>query len=390
MPPIARLLAGGFLTLVLVMGVGRFYYTPLLPLMQRDFGFGAATAGLIGSANFAGYLAGSIAASFVPRGAVRLWTFRLALAGSAATTLAMGLTDSVPLWLALRFAGGVATALAMLAAAGMIAEALAEIDEPGLVGWVFGGVGAGIAASALFVNFARDAMSSSQLWIAAGIAGLLLVPAIIAEMGDRRLAPRVRRSARVRRTPRPLPFLPLLASYTAEGLGFSVFAVFIVAIVKSRPGLEHLGDWVWVMVGVAGLPSCLFWAWTAERIGFATALLLAFLAQIAGVLLPALSDASAAALVAAVLFGGTFLGITVLTLPLGRHGLGGRGFAVLTVGFGAGQVIGPIAAGAYVTGPEDWNTALVASAAVVALGAVALGWGIRTRRALESGVRRVL
>jgi hypothetical protein len=133
------------------------------------------------------------------------------------------------------------------------------------------------------------------------------------------------------------------------------------------------------MVGVAGLPSCLFWAWTAERIGFANALLAAFLAQVAGVLLPALSDAGWAALAAAGLFGGTFLGITVLSLPLGRHGFGGRGFAVLTVGFGFGQMLGPIAAGFYVSGPEDWNVALVASAAVVAFGAAALAYAILRR-----------
>ncbi len=379
MPTATRLLVGGFLTLVLVMGIGRFYYTPLLPLMQRDFGFGAATAGLIGSANFAGYLAGSIGASFVPGGAVRLWVFRIALAASAATTLAMGLTESLPLWLLLRALGGVATAFAMISAAAMIAEALVRIEEPGLVGWVFGGVGAGIAASAVFVNFAQDYLSSSALWIAAGLACFLMLPVIVAEVGVRRLPPRQRRGARRRRVPRPLPFVPLLISYTCEGLGFSVFAVFIVAIVKSRPGLEFLGDWVWVMVGVAGLPSCLFWAWTAERIGFANALLAAFLAQVAGVLLPALSDAGWAALAAAGLFGGTFLGITVLSLPLGRHGFGGRGFAVLTVGFGFGQMLGPIAAGFYVSGPEDWNVALVASAAVVAFGAAALAYAILRR-----------
>lgn len=379
MPPATRLLVGGFLTLVLVMGIGRFYYTPLLPLMQRDFGFGAATAGLIGSANFAGYLAGSIGASFVPGGAVRLWVFRIALAASAATTFAMGLAETLPLWLGLRFLAGVATAFAMIAAAAMIAEALARIEEPGLVGWVFGGVGAGIAASAIFVNFAQVYLGSSALWIAAGLACFLMLPVIVAEIGDRRLPPRLWRSAWVRRTPRPLPFAPLLVGYTCEGLGFSVFSVFIVAIVKSRPGLEHLGDWVWVMVGLAGLPSCLFWAWTAERIGFANALLAAFLAQIVGILLPALSGAGWAALVAAVLFGGTFLGITVLTLPLGRHGFGGRGFAVLTIGFGFGQMVGPLAAGAYVAGPADWNAALIASAAVVALGAAALGYGMARR-----------
>ena len=145
MSPATRLLTGGFLTLVLVMGIGRFYYTPLLPLMQREFHFGPATAGLIGSANFAGYLAGSIGASFIPHGKARLWVFRIALALSAATTLAMGLTDSLGWWLALRALAGVASAFAMISAAAIIVEALVAIEEPGLVGWVFGGVGAGIA-----------------------------------------------------------------------------------------------------------------------------------------------------------------------------------------------------------------------------------------------------
>ena len=374
-----RLLIGGFLTLALVMGIGRFFYTPLLPLMQREFGFGAATAGLIASANFAGYLAGSIAASFVLRGKVRLRAFRLAVLASIGTTLAMGLTESLGLWLSLRGLSGVASAIAMILAAGMVSEALAQIGEPGRVGWLFGGVGFGIAASGVLVHFAEGSLDSAGLWIAAGLIGAALLPVIFAEMGDRQLDARPRRADRRRRVPRPLPFPPLLASYMLEGLGYSVFATFIVAIIKTRPGLEGLAEWVWVMVGIAGLPSCLFWAWTAERIGFATALLLAFLAQIIGVMLPALSETGWAALVGALLFGGTFLGITVLTLPLGREGLRGRGFAVLTAGFGLGQMLGPILAGLFIAGPADYGAALIGSAAILALGAAFLVWAMLAR-----------
>ena len=372
MAPVTRLLLGSFLTLVVVMGIGRFYYTPLLPLMQREFGIDTATAGLIGSVNFAGYVVGSIGAAFVPRGALRRWVFRAAVIVSVATTLAMGLTDSVAPWLVLRTLAGVASAFGMILAASFAAEALVAVDEPGLIGWLFGGVGAGIAVSGIFVNFAHAFLGASALWVAAGIGCLATLPVILAEVGDRRLEPRQHRIARRRRVPRPLPFLPLLVGYSLEGLGFSVFSVFIVAIVKSRPGLDHFGDWVWVFAGLAGLPSCLFWAWAAERIGFSKALLIAFLVQAAGLMLPALSDSGPLALVAAVLFGGTFLGIVALTLPLGRHGVGGRGFAVLTVGYGIGQVSGPLAAGYLVTGPEDWSTALAVSSAVVGVGAAAL------------------
>jgi predicted MFS family arabinose efflux permease len=384
MPPVTRLLIGGFLTLAVAMGVGRFFYTPLLPLMQRDFGFDTATAGLIASANFAGYLVGSIAASFLPVNGAKLLAFRVAIVASVATTIAMGLSGSLPAWLALRFASGVASAFALILAAGYVAEALGRIGEDRRLGWMFGGVGFGIAASTLLVRLAGDALGPAALWIAAGLACMALLPIIWREVGARDLPHSASRDGRPGRAPRPMPFWPLFASYVCEGLGYSVFATFIVAIVKSRPGLEALADWVWVITGLAGLPSCLLWAWAAERIGFGNALILAFLAQIAGVVLPALSNAGGPALIAAILFGGTFMAISVLTLPLGRHGLNGRGFAVLTAGFGLGQMLGPLIAGRLVAGPADYNTALLASAGVLAIGTACLLAGVLARRNLVS------
>ena len=379
MNPANRLLLGGFLTLAVVMGVGRFLYTPLLPLMQRDYGFGPDIAGVIAAANFAGYLAGSILASFVPAGPMRHRALQLGLVASVATTLGMGLTDDFSAWLALRAVSGIASAFAMIAAAGIIAEALARIGAEAKLGWVLGGVGTGIALSGLMVHAATPALDASGLWIVAGLACLPLVPVIIAEVRDRQLPAQTRQRDPRRRVPRPLPFWPLLVNYTCEGLGYSVFATFIVAIVKSRPGLAEMGDWVWIMVGLAGLPSCLVWSRIAERIGFSTALACAYGAQILGVMLPVLSSSAPAAILAALLFGGTFMAITVLTMPLGRHGLGGRGFAVLTAGFGLGQMLGPLFAGFLVAGEADYNLALTASAAVLAFGLAALLFGIRLR-----------
>ena len=184
------------------------------------------------------------------------------------------------------------------------------------------------------------------------------------------------RSARARRVahkPQPLPLWPLLLNYSCEGLGYSVVATFIVAIVKARPGMDAVGDWVWVMVGLAGVPSCIFWSAVAERFGFTLALGLAYVAQIVGIVLPAISGAAWAALLSAVLFGGTFMAITALVLAVGRHAARGQGFAVLTAGFGVGQVLGPLAAGFFVAGGADFNAALYASAGIVALGLLFLG-----------------
>ena len=379
MHPTNRLLLGGFLTLAIVMGIGRFYYTPMLPLMQSDYGFGPGVAGFIAASNFAGYLIGSLAAALVPNGAPRLLAFRLGLLASVLTTFAMGLTASEPVWMLLRFLSGLASAFSMIAAAGMVADSLGRVGAESRLAWLFGGVGMGIAVSGLLVHFAAPVLDSASLWIAAGILSALAVPVVFMEIGERELPEPARAAHAPRRTARPIAFWPLFVGYTCEGLGYSVFATFIVAIVKARPGLEAMGDFVWILAGLAGLPSCLIWSKLAERFGFANALAAAFMAQIVGVLLPAVSPSGTVALLAAILFGGTFMGITFLTMPLGRKGLGGKGFAVLTAGFGLGQVLGPLATGLFVSGAGDYDAALMASAAVLVTGLASLFWAMARR-----------
>src|SRR5438045_5178853 len=103
------------------MGIGRFVYTPLLPLMQRETGFGPDTAGLIASVNFLGYLLGTVGAVLVPKGRTRLIVFRAALIASILSTFATGLTELIPAWLILRGIAGLASAFVFLFAAAMVA-----------------------------------------------------------------------------------------------------------------------------------------------------------------------------------------------------------------------------------------------------------------------------
>src|SRR4029077_20505636 len=101
---------GGMIAIAAALGVGRFVYTPILPPMVAALGLSKSAAGLIASANFLGYLLGALTAA-LPKlpGPRRSWLFG-SLAISAFTTAAMGLSESLPAFLVLRFAGGAASA----------------------------------------------------------------------------------------------------------------------------------------------------------------------------------------------------------------------------------------------------------------------------------------
>jgi predicted MFS family arabinose efflux permease len=243
--------------------------------------------------------------------------------------------------------------------------------------------------SGLIVRLGSGIMGWAELWMAAGAIGALAAPFILGAVKDVAIGPSAPVSVIARplsrHVPHQLPLWPLLINYTCEGFGYSIMATFIVALVKARPGMEAVGDWVWVVVGLAGLPSCIFWSWAAERIGFSLALALAYVTQLAGIVLPVVTGSAFASLLSAIFFGGTFMAITALVLAIGRNTARGRGFAILTAGFGLGQIMGPLAAGylAAGTGRGDFNQALLVSAGVILVGLLFLALAVLQARAKQ-------
>ncbi len=377
--PANRLLLAGALTLALVMGVGRFYYTPLLPFMQAEYGFDADLAGLIASSNYAGYLLGSIAATFVRPGPRRILIFRIAIVLSVATTAGMGLTDSTGVWIVLRGLSGIASAYAMILATMVIAEALQAIDQPGRIAWMFSGVTIGIISSGLLAIYLGGHLSVDMMWFLGALVCIVMLPPILIDMRDTQLESEPAPRRRPLRQPRPIAFGPLLFAYICEGLGYAVYATFIMAMVKQYQDFSGGADWVWVMVGLGGMFSTVLWARLAGRIGYGVTLLLAFLVQIIGVAAPAISPAPWVAIMSAIMFGSTFITITVMAVAVGRNSINGRGVGILTAGFGFGQIISPAIAGYLVAAGITYSHALLGSAAVLIIGFLVLALPVLRR-----------
>ena len=93
-----KVLSAGIFSLILVLGVARFSYTPLLPLMQQQAGLGIAEAGWLAAINYAGYLSGALIASLISDLVLKDRLYRIGLVLAIFSTAVMGLTTDVTIW----------------------------------------------------------------------------------------------------------------------------------------------------------------------------------------------------------------------------------------------------------------------------------------------------
>ncbi|MBK9519242.1 MAG: YbfB/YjiJ family MFS transporter [Anaeromyxobacter sp.] len=351
------------------MGIGRFAYTALLPGLQRAHGLDDAAGGLIASANLTGYLAGVLWARRTPPGPPRLWLLRVGLLGSVLTTAASVGASGLAGWAAVRFAAGVASGLVFVLVSAAVLEALPRGRER-LAGLLFAGVGLGIALSGV-VAAATAAAAWQAPWLLLGGAALLLaLPALLMAPGQPVLHP-----APAGGRHDGVTFGRLAVAYGLEGLGYIVSGTFAVRAVQQTPGLEGWAAWVWVAAGLAAAPSAALWGWAARRLGLRWALTAAFATQAVGMALPALSASGAAAVLGALFFGGTFIGIVTLTVDLARRLMpeaAVRAIGSLTAVYGVGQAVGPYLAGRLSQATGHPAPAVLAAAGAVALGALVL------------------
>jgi MFS family permease len=325
------------------MGVGRFVYTPILPLMQAQAGLSASAGANLATANYVGYLAGALAGILLPGLARSRAVLRRSLILLTVTLLAMPLTHAVAVWWVLRLLAGAASAVVFVIAVSSLLSHLRG-HPAHLPGWGLGGVGAGIALSGTLVLILRSMGDwRSAWWASAALAAVLAA-------GSWTLRPETSRApaggsvgaARPARRPHSDRWFSLLFTcYALEGVGYIIAGTFLVAAIEQMsPG--WIGDGAWILVGLAAIPSSAVWAWLSRRWSRPDLLLAALVVQAVAIALPAVLAGAAAAVISAALFGATFLGIATMALAAGAHLQFPRSVALLTVGYSFGQVLGPL------------------------------------------------
>jgi MFS family permease len=367
-----QVVAGGLCSLVLTLGLARFAYTPLLPVLQAQTGLGDRAAGLLAAVNYAGYISGALLVAWIesPQWRHRLYSSGLWLA--VLSTAAFGLGAWLPGWMMLRFLGGLCGAGGMLLGSGLVLNWLMRNGRRPELGLHFMGAGLAIVVSALAAwSFTRLWVHWQAHWLALGGVGLVfLLPA----WRWRPPVPQALHAAQVAAqsaAPSRRWWLTLGLAYFAAGWGFVISVTFTVTIVERVPALVGLGTWMWAGVGLTAMPAVFIWDRVARRIGEWRALLGAFSLQTLSVMLPAASDSLAAAWLGALGFGATFIGIVSLTLALAGRlcpSNPGKAMARLTLSYGVAQVLAPALTGAMAQASGSFHSGLWLTAAVMSLG----------------------
>jgi predicted MFS family arabinose efflux permease len=367
-----RVALAALAALAIAMGIGRFAFTPILPMMLQDAGLTVSDGGWLASANYLGYLIGALSAV---RLRIRAATaIRAGLVVIGLSTLGMSLREGFLLWLVLRTVAGVASAWVLVFVSAWSLERLSALGCLGLSGVVYAGVGAGIvlAGLACLAGMSSGA-SSSAAWAVLGLASLAAAAVVwpAFESGTAAAGAVLPRD----QSRRSGDFWRLVICYGAYGFGYIIPGTFLPVMAKEVVADPFLFGWAWPVFGASAVVSTLLVARAAPLVTHRSAWAISHLVMAAGVVVPLVLPGLAGILVAALCVGGTFVVITQVGMQEARAvaGDGARTLiAAMTSAFALGQIVGPLAAAYWVRATGGFSGALILAAALLALSALAL------------------
>lgn len=387
----------GLLALAVAMGIGRFAFTPILPMMQADLGISLADGGWLASANYLGYLLGALLATRIPWSPESLLQRGLWLV--VIMTALMGLTGSWAAWLLWRLLAGVASAWVMIGTATLCIARLNAAGQSGRSGIVFAGVGCGVSFAGLVCMVLALAQASSDLaWLLLACAALLGLigasglwrhpdahaiqtdtqpsssPSVASTAGTATSNTPRAAATHINPAPRCLHW-GLIWCYGVYGFGYILPATFLPAQARILVPDPMLFSLAWPVFGLAAAVSTLLASHLLDVLSRRQIWALSHLVMATGVLMPALFSNLTAIIIAAVCVGSTFMTITMVGLQEAQAEVGSAlakvQIAAMTASFALGQLIGPLFFSfTHVWFDTSLNAVLVIAALSLILGAI--------------------
>ena len=372
-PSALRITIVGLVSLAIAMGIGRFAFTPLFPMMQENGLASISDGGVLASVHFLGYLLGAVFAArlrFAPTS-----TLRFSLIAIAVCTLGMGLTNDLLLWLVFRWLCGVFSATTLMLVSNYYVKHLAVLGRPENQGWVFAGVGAGIAVAGLGVmGFMLGSVGSSLGWRIMGALSLVAVLAVCLSLGPE--IPRTPLAAPNRASQRTPLIWSLVIAYGATGLGYIIPATYLPVMAREIVQSPIVFGWSWPVFGLAAFVSTPLVVMLRKQFSNRQIWAVSQFTMAVGLILPVAHPHIVTIIVAGICVGGTFMIITMMGMTE-AHRLAPphdvmRHIGAMTTAFASGQIIGPVFAGFIHDLSGSFSTSLLITSVILIVTALVL------------------
>jgi MFS family permease len=242
------------------MGIGRFAFTPILPMMLRDGVITLEQGSLLATANYLGYLLGALSCMGMPWLRRRLGTgmpglaalTRYGLTITALLTVAMALPVPAS-WPWLRFGAGYITGIVFVCASGWCLGQLARLGRASLGGIIYTGPGIGIAGSGLAASaMAAQGHHSATAWWVFGLMAAALT-AMVWPVFQGQEAPPIAstsESGTKHATPGQMAEQGIFVlAYGLAGFGYIITATFLPVIARAALPDSHWSDYFWPAFG---------------------------------------------------------------------------------------------------------------------------------------------
>src|SRR5258708_30373 len=372
----ARLILILSLTPPVGLGIGRCAYSLVLPDMRDALGWSYSAAGFMNTLNAAGYLAGALMASQLVKRYGLSAAVRWGTLASVASLALCALSGNFVVLSFARLLGGLGAAAGFVAG-GALAATIAQSQPMRanfLLSLFYAGPGLGILSSGLIAPFVLQAFGPGSWWIVWWAMTLLAVVMTIPLL----LAPIDARAGIAEAAPGKFairPILIYLAGYFLFGAGYIAYMTFMIAYVRDAGGGAAAQSAFWSLIALSAFAAP--WVWRGlpalNRGGISTAIILGFHAL--GAALPLLGHSTLLLARSELGFGVALFAVVASTTAFVRFNYPPAewptGIAAMTIAFGLGQTLGPIAVGAVTDALGSLSYALNVSAAMLALGAIA-------------------
>jgi MFS family permease len=343
MKPWLKYAIGAQTGLLVGMGLGRFSYTPMIPVLIETGHLSEAEAGYIGALNLGGYVIGALITPWLSHRFHEAWVIRVCLL-VASTCLIASIFPFGFFWLATwRLSIGIIVSIIMILSISYVTRfaptnRIAIATSIGTMG-----VGIGIFFSAVILPTLLI-YGIAWGWVGSAVIGALATcigfwawnKAPILNAADIKS---------IRQQPRlSLDGKKLIAVQALFSIGLIPHSIYWVDYIVRGLGLSiQQGSFQWMLVGIGGLLGTVFWGRLADRIGLNISLVLVFGALASSIIAPFFSQ-SAGMLVFSSLVFGSQPGSTAIVAARAQQVIGELSMVNLwrymVLSIGAAQIVG--------------------------------------------------